>query len=207
MRDRKLHHGIERLKEGQTPRRVLMTVIISFMGGAMAAVLINWATGWYPRIIAKLRGIDWLAWLDIPLIARYRWTWGDLALSVLAGLIVAAVVAVVRLLSRWLAHNSPSSTRADDPLAKAQRVMPALMSEMRADLALNPMRREFVILRRSWTYCGDSLAYYYDEHPDLDGQLQILLNLDLIRENTHNNVRRFVMTEQLADYLASERAV
>ncbi len=49
---------------------------------------------------------------------------------------------------------------------------------------------------------GNELVYYYDDHPELENQLQILENLRLINDITYNNAKRYVMTEELADYLA-----
>lgn len=88
-------------------------------------------------------------------------------------------------------------------LAKAERLMPALLEEMREDLRNYPTSREFVVLKRSWVYNSQNfyLAYYLDEHEDLEGKLQVLVNLGLVREVTHNNVRRFLFAEQFVDYL------
>ena len=81
--------------------------------------------------------------------------------------------------------------------------MPALMSEMRADLTDNPVSREFVVLRRAWAYwaSGHELVYYYDDHEELDNKLRILLNYGLIQDITHTNVGKFVLTEELVDNL------
>ena len=81
--------------------------------------------------------------------------------------------------------------------------MPALLEEMREDLRNYPTSREFVVLKRGWVYNsqGFYLAYYLDEHEDLEGKLQVLANLGLVREVTHNNVRRFLFAEQFVDYL------
>ena len=88
-------------------------------------------------------------------------------------------------------------------LAKAERLMPALLEEMREDLRNHPSSREFVVLKRGWAYNsqGFYLAYYLDEHEDLEGKLQVLANLGLVREVTYNNVRRFLFAEQFVDYL------
>jgi hypothetical protein len=90
-------------------------------------------------------------------------------------------------------------------LAKVERLMPALLGEMRDDLRNHPTSREFVILKRGWVYDsrGFYLAYYLDEHEDLEGKLQVLENLGLIREITYNNVRRFVFGEEFVDYLTA----
>ena len=81
--------------------------------------------------------------------------------------------------------------------------MPALLEEMREDLRNYPTSREFVVLKRSWVYNSQDfyLAYYLDEHEDLEGKLQVLANLGLVREVTHNNVHRFLFAEQFVDYL------
>jgi hypothetical protein len=82
---------------------------------------------------------------------------------------------------------------------------------MREDLRSNPAAREFVILKRSWVYNSHEpfVAYYSDEHENLEGKLQVLANLGLVREVTYNNVRRFVFQEDFVDYrtrLAKVRA-
>jgi len=83
--------------------------------------------------------------------------------------------------------------------------MPKLLAEMRQELMNHPLRREFVLLKRIWTYHfgGSELIYYYDDHPDLDGQMRILENLDLV-EFLKDNPRRYVMQENLAQYLTEE---
>jgi len=88
--------------------------------------------------------------------------------------------------------------------AKVERLMPALLEEMREDLRNYPTSREFVVLKRGWVYNsqGFYLAYYLDEHEDLEGKLHVLANLGLVREVTYNNVRRFLFAEQFVDYLA-----
>ncbi len=81
--------------------------------------------------------------------------------------------------------------------------MPALLEEMREDLRNNPTTREFVVLKRAWVYNshGPYLAYYLDEHEDLEGKLQVLENLGHVHDITYNNVRRFLFQEDFVDYL------
>ncbi len=83
--------------------------------------------------------------------------------------------------------------------------MPELLAEMRKDLRENQLSREFVVLKKGWAYWpkGHELAYYYEEHPDLDNKLQILQSLGLVKEITYNNTKRFIITEQLAEYLGA----
>ncbi|MCS6304229.1 MAG: hypothetical protein H8K07_11265 [Nitrospira sp.] len=95
-------------------------------------------------------------------------------------------------------------TSASQPnFAKIERLLPALLEEMREDLHNNPTTREFVLLKRAWSYNsrGPYLAYYFDDHQDLEGKLQVLTNFSLVREITYNNVRRFVFEEEFVDYL------
>jgi len=89
--------------------------------------------------------------------------------------------------------------------SKIERLMPQLLKEMRADLVAHPTTREFVLLQRDWPYNsqGSYLAYYLDEHEDLEGKLQVLENIGLVREITHNKVRRFVFEEHFVDYLTA----
>lgn len=88
-------------------------------------------------------------------------------------------------------------------ISKAERLMPALLEEMREDLQNHPTTREFVVLKKGWVYSshGLYLAYYLDGHDDLEGKLQVLENLGMIREITYNNVRRFVFEDDFVDYL------
>jgi hypothetical protein len=84
--------------------------------------------------------------------------------------------------------------------------VPKLLAEMRQDLRENPHLREFVLLKRAWTYLGvgDDFQYYYDEHPNLDGKVRILQNYGLIEDFRSGNSKRYVITEELADYLADQ---
>jgi hypothetical protein len=88
---------------------------------------------------------------------------------------------------------------------RLERLMPALLAEMRQDLATYPLRREFVVMERSWMYWakGNELFYYYDDHPDLDDKLHILENEGLVRDITYNNAQRYMLSERLAEYLGA----
>lgn len=91
-----------------------------------------------------------------------------------------------------------------DTFTKAERLMPELLAEMRKDLSEFPARREFVVLKRGWSFNSggqDILAYYFDDHPELENQLQVLENLLLIRDVTRTNVKRYRFMEAFVDYL------
>jgi hypothetical protein len=92
--------------------------------------------------------------------------------------------------------------------AKIETMMADLLAEMAADLRENPLRREFVVLKRCWSYWGkgDELVYYYDDHDELDSKLRILLNHGLIHDITRTNTSRFVITEEMVGYLTGQRS-
>ncbi|MBI2469981.1 MAG: hypothetical protein HYV59_01885 [Planctomycetes bacterium] len=96
-------------------------------------------------------------------------------------------------------HRIPKS----DVFTRLERLMPLLLIEMRQDISQHPLCREFVLLKSNWAYWskGNELCYYFDDHPDLLSQIQILENYSLVREITYNNVQRYIMTEEFAQYL------
>ncbi len=93
----------------------------------------------------------------------------------------------------------------NETYTRLETQMPALLAEMRQDLSKYPLRREIVVLKRSWSYWGkgNELAYYLNDHPDLLSQLQILANQGLVTDITYNNVTRYLLSEELARYLGA----
>jgi hypothetical protein len=90
------------------------------------------------------------------------------------------------------------------PFDKLEALMPDLLAEMREDIDKHPLKREFVLLKKSWSYWanGSELVYYYDDHTDLRNKIRILENYGPVEDITYNNVDRFIITEELADYLS-----
>lgn len=86
-------------------------------------------------------------------------------------------------------------------MKKIYKRMPELIEEMRLDFKNNPCRREFVLLSKSWLYSGDSICYYYEEHEELKGKIDILLGNKLIEDITYNNTLRYKVTEDFFNYL------
>ncbi len=86
---------------------------------------------------------------------------------------------------------------------KIEGLMHDLLEEIRKDLKSDPLGREFVILKKSWSYWpkGNELVYYFDDHPGLENKLLILQNHGFIRDITYNNVKRFIFSEDFVDYL------
>lgn len=121
----------------------------------------------------------------------------------------------VEILQRWKTISEAAALRAlegrpdadDDELLflRLEQLMPDLLEEMRRDLMERPLTREFVLLKKLWTYwgVGYEASYYYEDHPDLENKIRILQNHGLIREITCNNVKRYVLTEALARYFGA----
>lgn len=100
--------------------------------------------------------------------------------------------------------NTPQ--RNKDPYQKIEKLMPDLISEMKKDLSEQPLKREFVLLEKNWVYwvywaSGNELFYFFEDHPDLKSKIRILENYGLVYEITFNNVDRYNITEEFADYL------
>lgn len=98
---------------------------------------------------------------------------------------------------------------AESTTARFQRLgtlMPELLAEMRTDIANNPLSREFVLLKKGWTYWGRGyeLVYFYEDHADLDNKVQIMQNVEAIKDIAFNKVKRFIFTEPFVEYLSSD---
>jgi hypothetical protein len=88
-------------------------------------------------------------------------------------------------------------------VARLERLLPGLLAKMREDIKEFPLRRDFVLENGPGQYAMATtwFAYYYNDFPELDGMVRILENLGLTRDVSHGNEKRFVITEELADYL------
>ncbi len=86
-------------------------------------------------------------------------------------------------------------------IGKLKNLMPDLLKEMKEDLKSNPSNREFIIMNQGLIYSGDSIVYYFEDHNDLKGKLNVLENHNLISDVTYNNVDRFRMSEGFVELL------
>jgi hypothetical protein len=87
---------------------------------------------------------------------------------------------------------------------RLETLMPELLAEMKADIAKNPLSREFVLLKKGWAYWGrgHELAYFYEDHAELDNKIQIMENVGAIEDIAFNEVKRFIFTEPFIEYLS-----
>jgi hypothetical protein len=119
----------------------------------------------------------------------------------------------VEVLERWKAISESAALRSlenridteDDELLflRLEQLMPDLLDEIRSDLAARPLSREFVLLKKAWSYWakGNELSYFYEDHPELDNKIRILLNYDLIRQITFGSTaKHYVFTEAFVRY-------
>lgn len=119
----------------------------------------------------------------------------------------------VELLHHWKAVSESAALRAlenrsgpeDEELLflRLEQLMPDLLEEIRKDLTAKPLSREFVPLSKGWSYWakGNELSYYYEDHPEFDNKLKILLNYGLIRDITNNtNAKHYIFTEAFVRY-------
>jgi hypothetical protein len=98
-----------------------------------------------------------------------------------------------------------SDSSTDAAFSKLERLMPELFAEMRKDLEGHPLCREFIVISRQVTFCYPSdrviLTYFTDDHSELMGKIRILQNHGLVHDIRHNDVPRYAISEQLAEYL------
>jgi|GEM_PF-1003766 len=98
------------------------------------------------------------------------------------------------------------SKPSENVFIDVEKLIPELLSEMREDLLENPFARECILISKSAVYEGDPnnsiLQYYFESHTWLRSKLRILENYALVYEITYNSVPRFVISEELAAYLA-----
>jgi hypothetical protein len=114
------------------------------------------------------------------------------------------VIAEARALRQVEASTAPPSPFGA-AYARVERDMPHLLAEMRKDLANDPLVREFIVIKRVWSYNYDPrkriFTYYHEEHESLLEKLQILENHGLVYSAKFNDVDRFRFAEEFVDYL------
>ena len=85
--------------------------------------------------------------------------------------------------------------------AKVERLMPALLEEMREDLKAHPTARESILMDRRSKYNGSGvLMYYYNDHDNLDSKIQVLANMGLVRNMTYGHLEKSQPPLHLSEY-------
>lgn len=90
------------------------------------------------------------------------------------------------------------------PFPRLERLIPDLLEEMRKDLRDDPFTREFVLLTDGVIFNSNHAYFRYSlsADPALSGKVQMLENLGLVNRLPSRNVTRYVIGEELAEYLA-----
>lgn len=82
--------------------------------------------------------------------------------------------------------------------------MSELIHEMQDDLKNNEFVREFFLLKKSWAMnYGDTprFSYFYDDHNNLDGKVQILENHGLVYDVSTGKTKKYRMAEEFVDLI------
>ena len=82
--------------------------------------------------------------------------------------------------------------------------MPELIQEMRTDLRTKPFTREIIALSKRLSYNPGPIpffTYYHEEHDELLGKLQICEHYGAIYDVRRNQVPRWNLREDFAEYL------
>jgi hypothetical protein len=90
--------------------------------------------------------------------------------------------------------------------ARLEKQMPDLLDAMRKSLEESPLRREFEVLASPDRFQIERNAFEYFENvlPELQDKVRILVNRRLVEDISHDYTRRYVISEQLAEYLTQE---
>ncbi len=87
--------------------------------------------------------------------------------------------------------------------AEVEALMPALIAEMRTDLAINPTVRDFLLLQGRVALSGGPrrFAYFAEKHDSLRGKVAILENNRYVVDVTPGNTLTFRMSEKFVEHL------
>lgn len=90
--------------------------------------------------------------------------------------------------------------------ARLEKQMPDLLAAMRKDLEKKKLDREFEVLACADRYALERYAfeYYEDIIPDLRSKVRIRLNYRLVEDISHGHTKRYVISEELAEYLTGD---
>jgi len=96
-----------------------------------------------------------------------------------------------------------------DAFPKIEAQLLKLLDEMSSDLQRYPFGRELILMPKRVMYNSDPnnivFSYFFEEHDWLRGKFRMLENYSLVYDITYNSVPRFVISEELAEYLLSRQ--
>jgi hypothetical protein len=129
------------------------------------------------------------------------WLIGSYVLTFIAGVAAKSLSDV--LTDRWRRSEQRRGVR--NRFAKVEAAMPALLDEIRTDLASDSLVREFVALPPGavFNHPHDMTRFEYrtDVHPGLEGKIRILLNNGYITDVRVSNHPIYRMTEEFIELL------
>lgn len=168
-----------------------------------AKVTYEWQPFWSRRSKTerKLRTVDIRAFKGlVP-----EWKKNELAEVLKKGL-----SEVARAAKSSQRHPLPADRKSTDTTSfrRMESAMPDLFAEMLSDLAEHPLKREFILIPKGAHYNAGSkepLVYCYEDHPDLDDKVGLLVNEGAVADITYNSVDRYVISESLAAYLSNDK--
>lgn len=83
--------------------------------------------------------------------------------------------------------------------------MPSLLKKMYDHFGDSTKREFFIIESKSVVFNGrDYIAYYRDEHEDLNSKLRFLLDSDFITDITETKTPKYFMKEEFIDFVKSD---
>jgi hypothetical protein len=116
----------------------------------------------------------------------------------------------VQMLMKWkataeeYAESLLNKKQSTEDYSNVFSLMPDLIHEIESDLEQHPIFREFILLKKGWSYNygeREHLVYFYDNHPDLDAKILLLENHGLVKDITYSNTKRYVLEEHFVDSL------
>ena len=81
--------------------------------------------------------------------------------------------------------------------------MPKLIAEMKVDLSKpeQSLIRDFYVTKKTWIINASkpTLMYYYEDQPDLDNKVVVLVNHGYVMDTSGRNRPLFRMTEEFVE--------
>lgn len=99
------------------------------------------------------------------------------------------------------------AVRKASPFPDLERKAPKLIAEMREDLNIKPLTRQFILMSKKWSYSGGLtpyFTYYFEDHDSLLSVMTIMEHAGAIYDVKFNSVDRYNFTEEFVSYLIGD---